>query len=278
MEEKEIKFKVIKQYNNSNLISYLQSFHLNTSYINNLFTNKKIYVNKELAKKEQIIYYNDEIIINLPIDNIYLYKYNINIIYEDDFIIVVNKPRNILVHTDGINNNTLTNAVNYYLNKVKKEKGCAYPIHRLDYETTGIVIFAKNKLSLSFLSVEIEQHNLEKEYICLCHNLFENTKGTINKNIGKDRHSNKQIVVKTGKVAYTTYEVIKNDKISKVKVNIKHGRKHQIRVHMSYINHPIVGDKLYGYGEEQLKLHFRKVTFTHPYTREKMTIKCREDF
>lgn len=278
MEEREIKFKVIKQYNNSNLISYLQSFHLSMTYINNLFNNKKIYVNEKLAMKEQIIYYNDIIIINLPMENIYLYKYNINIIYEDDFIIVVNKPCNILVHSDGVNSNTLTNAVNYYLNNVKNEKGCAYPIHRLDYETTGIVIFAKNKLSLSFLSVEIENHQLEKEYICLCHNSFSNSKGIINKNIGKDRHSNKQIVVKTGKVAYTAYEVIKNGKISKVKVIIKHGRKHQIRVHMSYINHPIVGDKLYGYGEEQLKLHFKKVTFTHPYTREKMTIHCREDF
>lgn len=278
MKEKEIKFKVIEKYNKSNLMSYLQSFHLSTSYINNLFNNKKVYVNDKVTAKEQIIYYNDEICVILPIENIYLYKRSVNILYEDEFIIVVNKSRNILVHSDGVDNNTLTNAVNYYLLKIKKENGCAFPIHRLDYETTGIVIFAKNRLSLSFLSVEIEQHNLEKEYVCLCHNKFMKTRGIINKNIGNDRHSNKQIVVKTGKDAYTTYEVIKNDTISKVKVKIKHGRKHQIRVHMSYIGHPIVGDKIYGFGEEQLKLHFYKVTFTHPYTREKMTIECREDF
>ena len=173
------------------------------------------------------------------------YKKNIEILYEDSFIIVVNKPTNILVHSDGLSKETMTNAVNWYFMK-KKELCCAYPIHRLDYETTGILIFAKNRLALSYLSVAIESHEVKKEYVCLCRGSFNKLEGEINSSIGKDRHSNKQIVSKTGKPANSKYKVIKNGKISKVKVQIDHGRKHQIRLQCSNKGFPILNDSLYG--------------------------------
>lgn len=275
-----MKIKVIKYYDNMNLSAFLDSFHLGKKNINSILNSKNIKINDVIVVDSNYVLKKDDIIeINEPQKiNMIPYKIHLDILYEDDFIIIVNKPKNILIHTDGNTYETLTNAVYNYL-KTKKERGFAYPVHRIDYETTGIVLFAKNEMALSFLSVEIENHNVEKEYVCLVHNKFKKTKDIINKPIGRDRHSEKQVVCAGGKSAETSYMVLKNDLISKVKVNIKHGRKHQIRVHMSHINHPIVGDSLYGKDDsEELKLHFKKIKFIHPYTREHKEIICQEDF
>lgn len=271
---------VIKEkFDNVSLVDYLLSFHCSASYINNLISSKKVKINGQvITNRHKILHKSDVVEIELEAEKMDLYDRDICVIYEDDHVLVVNKPSGILVHTDGNTNETLTNAVANYL-ETNNKGFCAYPIHRLDYETTGIVVFAKNRLALSYLSVEIEKHNLVKEYVCLCRGRFEKTKGEINKPIGKDRHSNKQVICKTGKVAETKYEVLKNGELSKVKVIIKHGRKHQIRVHLKSIGHEIVGDKMYGTAETGgLKLHFRRVEFTHPYTRKIIGITCREDF
>lgn len=279
MKENKVILKVNKEFNGFDLMDYFLSYHINKSVINNLINNKKIKINNEIIKHNKYnLTCNDEIEILFEVEDIKPYKKEVFVIYEDEHIIVVNKQANILVHEDGNTTDTLTNAVSYYLTQNKK-CGYAYPIHRLDYETTGIVIFAKNRLALSFLSVSIENYEVKKEYVCLCDGLFSKLEGIINNPIGKDRHSNKQIVTKSGKSAETKYKVINNGKVSKVSVLIKQGRKHQIRVHMASINHPVVGDKIYGNNSvDGLKLHFRKIEFVHPYTRETMTIECKENF
>ena len=279
MRKNKVILVIQEKFENVSLVDYLLSFHCAKSYINNLICSKKVKINeKVVTNHNEILYKNDIVEIELEAEEIELYEKDICVIYEDDYVLVVNKPSRILVHTDGNTNETLTNAVANYL-KTHDKGFCAYPIHRLDYETTGIVVFAKDRLSLSYLSVEVERHNLEKEYVCLCHGQFQKVKGEINKAIGKDRHSNRQIICNSGKVAETKYEVLKNGKISKVKVIIKHGRKHQIRVHLKSIGHEIVGDKIYGNCESgDLKLHFRRVVFTHPYTRKITEIICEEDF
>lgn len=279
MKESKVILKIKQQDEKQSLFDYLLSYKVNKSFVNHLLNLKKIKLNgSNIIDKNYDIIEGDIIELNIEIEEIEPYAFDIKVIYEDSHIIIVDKPANILVHSDGNTNNTLTNAVKHYLNK-KNEICNAYPIHRLDYETTGIVIFAKNKLMLSYLSVSIEKHELLKKYICLCQNPFSSKQGVINSPIAKDRHSNKQIVVKTGKEAESIYKVIKNGKISKVEVQIKHGRKHQIRVHMASIGHPIVGDKIYGNNQkESLKLHFWYVEFIHPYTKEKMIVKCKEKF
>lgn len=279
MKKNVIKLKIKKEFNKYMLLDYLATFNCSLSYLNNLVNTKKIMVNNKVATTGKIVLTSgDNIVVETEYEEIPLFKKEIRVLYEDDHVLVVNKESGILVHSDGNTNETLTNAAAYYLSK-KQECTYVYPIHRLDYETTGIVVFAKNRLALSYLSVEIEKHNLEKEYVCLCYGKFDKENGEINKPIGKDRHSNKQIISKTGKESLTQYYVLSNEKISKVRVVIKHGRKHQIRVHFQSIGHELVGDKLYGrVTNDALKLHFKRVVFAHPYTREKMEIVCKEDF
>lgn len=275
-----MKINVIEYYDNYTLESFFNSFKVRKQLINNLIQNKKILINNEIINNLQFkIYKND--ILTIDFDIISISKkidMKLDIIYEDNFIIVVNKKAHILIHSDGNNEITLTDIVQSYMYN-KTNNAYAYPVHRLDYDTTGIVIFAKNPLSLASLSVDIENHKLIKNYVCLCYNKFDKKSGTINKPIGKNRHNNLQVISKTGKEAITNYNVISNGDISKVNIYIEHGRKHQIRLHLSSINHPILGDKLYGKEDgNDLKLHFKKVKFIHPYTKEEIEIICEEVF
>ncbi len=279
MIEKRFEYIITKEFNGYSIEQYLNYFHMSKEKYNSLIINKKIMINNASVKdKNEKIFINDILVIVFSFIKLIEYDIELNVIYEDMHIIVVDKPQGILIHNDGNTNCTLTNAVIKYLEK-ENQIPYAYPIHRIDYDTTGIVMFAKNPLMLSYLSVEIEKHAFKKEYACLCYGKFTKLNGIINKNISKDRHSNKQIVTKMGKNSISEYKVIINNKISKVFVRIIHGRKHQIRVHMKSINHPIVGDKIYGVkDQENLKLHFRKVVFYHPFLMKKLTIICEEKF
>lgn len=279
MSEKLFKYVVNKEQSGVTIEQFFQYFKLGKDKINSLIFNKKVNINGIMInQKNVVINEGDSVVFSYGVDEVIKYKCAIEVVYEDDNILVVNKPGKILVHSDGNTNHTLTNAVHYYLSKKQKET-YAFSVHRIDFDTTGIVVFAKDPLTLSFLSAEIENHNFIKKYVCLCHNRFELSCGEIKKNISRDRHSNKQIINIKGKEAVSFYEVILNDAISKVLVTILHGRTHQIRVHMQSINHPILGDKLYGIDDGyDLKLHFRSVSFYHPFKRNNITIDCKENF
>lgn len=279
MSKKIFKYVVNKNQSGITIEQFFQYFKLGKDKINSLIFNKKVTINEVLInQKNVVINEGDLIVLNYDTEEIIKYKSEIKVVYEDDYILVVNKPGKMLVHSDGNTNHTLTNAVHYYLSN--EQKGTyAFPVHRIDFDTTGIVVFAKDPLTLSFLSTEIENHNLVKKYVCLCHNRFELNRGKIKKNISRDRHSNKQIINTNGKEAVSYYEVISNNTISKVLVTIIHGRTHQIRVHMQSINHPILGDKLYGVEDGyDLKLHFKNVAFYHPFKQRNIEIDCKEDF
>ncbi len=279
MREISFNYKIEENYNNVTLEAFLKSYYLGKDSLNRLIYNNKVKVNEVVTNRKDITLKEGDIVsLSYDINPIIPYDYNISIIYEDEYIVAVNKPANMLIHSDGNTSKTLRNAVYKYCLKTNKNP-YVYPIHRIDYETMGIVIFAKDPLSLSFLSCEIEQNNCKKTYTCLCEGKFTGKRGIINKPIGRDRHSNKMIVIEKGKEAQTSYEVLNNGTISKLKVNIKQGRTHQIRVHLSSVNHPIVGDKIYGKGDDGgLKLHFCEFEFTHPYSRNKIIIKSKEEF
>ncbi|MDX9691617.1 MAG: RNA pseudouridine synthase, partial [Acholeplasmataceae bacterium] len=145
---------------------------------------------------------------------------------------------------------------------------------------SGMIIFAKHFLAQSYFSYLFEAQEIKKYYVCVCRNPFDVQQGIIKSPIGKDRHTSKQIVSPTGKACETRYQVIESHEMeSKVLVEIKGGRKHQIRVHMASINHPIVGDKLYGVNDyKRMLLHFKHVEFIHPRTMQSFIFESKEPF
>jgi len=228
---------------------FLSSFHLGKEKIKLYSKPGHILVNGRQEEINYLLKKDDKLELkdDLTLDIIPLNK-KLNIIYEDDCLLIVNKPRNILIHSDGNlnNSNTLSNVVaNYY-----KNKGLDIPvryIHRLDKDTTGIVIFAKDPLTEAYLDDLIDKRILHRDYLAFVEGSLEKDI-VINKPIGRDRHvNNKYRISNTGKEAVTTVKVVKKyKKYTLVRLSLKTGRTHQIRVHMASISHPLCGDTLYG--------------------------------
>lgn len=207
---------------------------------------------------------------------------DVNILYEDDHLFVVNKPAGMDTHPNSpTQNDTLANAVAYYL-QAKGESREFKHIHRLDRDTTGAVLFAKYPFVGALLDSMLEQRKIKRTYLAWVHGVIKNKKGTIQEPIGRDRHhGTRRRVSPTGQNAITHYQVIKIDskrKLSLVQCSLDTGRTHQIRVHFSYIGHPLAGDLLYG-GKPlfpRQALHAAQLQLIHPFTKE--TISCHAPF
>ncbi len=277
----QIKIEISNPYDGMTIKDFLKSFNIGKSQIETIRNSKMIELNNQLVNLDAVIKKNDQL--SFPINEKIDFKpwfINLDIVYEDDYILIVNKPAKMLIHpNENINQMTLVNAVSgyYYENKIYRKVRYA---HRIDFDTTGIVIFAKDFLTLGKLNKLIETHQLKRYYLALCENKFKNKEGTINLPIGRDRHNNKYRVSKSlqSKNAITHYEVIREyGKYSLVKLLLETGRTHQIRVHMSYFNHPLLGDELYG-GKTSLinrvSLHSYEVKFIHPITNQFLDINC----
>ena len=195
-------------------------------------------------------------------------KLSVDVVYEDDYLLIINKPRGIIIHDDDKKKlNTLSNRVAkyYYDNGLNL---CVRFAHRLDFDTTGLIIYVKDSLSFAYMNHFIENHQINRYYLALVEGNFKEKSGKINKNIGKNRHDSKKFIIsKTGKEAITNYEVIKNyEGYSLVKLLLETGRTHQIRVHMASIGHPLLGDTLYGKKSnliDRVALHSFKLSFIH---------------
>ena len=190
----------------------------------------------------------------------------IDILYEDDWFIVINKPANMVVHPSVLHRtDSLANAVKFYLES-KNEKIKMRFVNRLDRDTTGIVVFAKSEYIQESLAMQMQDGTLIKEYRTIVEGILEGS-GTIDKPIKRQEGAD-------GERAVTHYEVLQNmENMSLVKVILETGRTHQIRVHMKYIGHSLVGDDLYGNKSELISrqaLHAYKMAFIHPVTGEKM--------
>ena len=204
----------------------------------------------------------------------------IEIIYEDEDILVVNKPKGMVVHPgSGVEDGTLVNAV---LGKHELSEGSEdfRPgiIHRLDKDTTGALVIAKNNYAHEKIAEQIKNRETKKVYVALVKGIIKEEKGVIDMPIGRSTTDRKKMaVIKTGKNAYTEFKVLKRfeEGYTLVEVNLKTGRTHQIRVHMAQIGHPVVGDSTYSSGKNPFgvtsqMLHSHILGFTHPTKNEYM--------
>jgi 23S rRNA pseudouridine1911/1915/1917 synthase len=219
----------------------------------------------------------------------------LEIVYEDNDLGVVNKPAGMIVHSGaGANSGTLVNALLYHFQELSKFAGAGRPgiVHRLDKQTSGLIIVAKNDISHQRLSRQFQSREVVKKYIALVHGTFEEGSGVISSPIGRDRVHRVRMTTRGvhSREAYTQYEILKEFQgFSLLQLSIKTGRTHQIRVHLSSIRHPVVGDTLYGAPTRILRsgtrdylpslqrffLHAAALEFVHPRTQE--PLKFRSD-
>jgi len=201
--------------------------------------------------------------------NIVPKEMSLDIIHEDESLLIINKPVGIVVHPSTSHYDTsLSSGVKYYFDQIKLKKKIR-PVNRLDRDTSGIVIFAKNEYVQDFLSNNFSK----KEYFAILEGILENSNGTIDANIARKENSIiERCISENGETAITHYELIKTfNNLSLVKFILGTGRTHQIRVHSSYIGHPILGDTLYGNFSQLINrqaLHAYKVSLIDPITKE----------
>ncbi|CBZ04877.1 RluA family pseudouridine synthase [Clostridium botulinum] len=271
---------VVKKINhNIDIKDYLREMeNLSGRFIRKAVRDGRVFVNKEKVIKKHKLSQDDLIEIYMQEDehqNIEPEDMNIEIVYEDNDIIVINKRPGIVVHpTKGHPTGTLSNGILYHFKK-NGEKSIVRLVSRLDRDTSGLIIIAKNQFSHMRLASDMSKDSFRKIYIAVVHGSMKEKEGRINLPIYKEEESEsiKRIVDERGQESITTYEVLEElSKGSVVRLELETGRTHQIRVHMSHLGHPLYGDSLYGKGEEEKEyierqaLHAYKLEFPHPRT------------
>lgn len=212
-------------------------------------------------------------------DNIVPTKMDLNIVFEDDYLLVINKPAGIPVHPScNYYENSLSNGVKYYFNSIGLNRKIR-PVNRLDKDTSGLVIFAKHEYIQEMLVRQMKDNTFKKEYLALLNGNLKKASGTINAPIVRKAGSiMEREISDAGETAISHFELIKNfENYCLVKYTLETGRTHQLRVHSKYIDHSILGDTLYGTASELIPrqaLHAQKVTFVHPITNETLILEA----
>ncbi|GAB6117900.1 RluA family pseudouridine synthase [Thermoanaerobacter brockii subsp. lactiethylicus] len=247
------------------------------SYIKKLIVDGLVFVNGKTVKPSYKVKENDEVVLNIPeAEKIDVLPENIplDILYEDDDIIVINKPQGMVVHpAPGNYSGTLVNALLYHCKNLSGINGILRPgiVHRLDKDTSGVMVVAKNDKAHISLSNQIKERSVFKKYVAIVEGVIKDEEGKIEAPIGRHPVDRKKMaVIEDGRYALTLYKVLERFKENTlVEAVIKTGRTHQIRVHMAYIGHPIVGDHVYGFKRQKFKLegqalHSSVLGFMHP--------------
>lgn len=253
------------------------------SYVKHLVSKEAVFVNDKCIKKCGVsLCVGDAVSVDIP-EPIAIsaepQDIPINIVYEDDQLIVVNKAQGMVTHPAvGSPNGTLVNALMFHVDKLSSINGNIRPgiVHRLDKDTSGLLVVAKTDTAHKSLSEQIEKKTAIRQYVALCDGNFRLDEGEIEKPIGRNPKDRKLMaVVKEGRYAKTLYKVLERfGRYTFVEFTLKTGRTHQIRVHCKSIQHPIVGDEVYG-GSNAFHLngqllHAFRLIFTHPTTGERM--------
>ncbi len=286
-------FIIKKEDQNQRVDAYLsrQNQDLSRVAIQRLIENEKVLVNQKKTKASYKIQEGDSITLEQEKPKEIELKAQsipIEIIYEDNDIIVVNKPKGMVVHpANGNPDGTLVNAIMAICkDSLSGIGGEIRPgiVHRIDKDTSGILIVAKNDKAHIKLSEQIKNHEIEKTYIALVRGIVKEQEATINMPIGRSTQNRKKMAVtKNGKQAVTHFKVINRclqENVTLLEIKIETGRTHQIRVHLSQIGYPIIGDNIYSNGKnkwgiEGQCLHAKSLKFKHPTTGKEMYLEAK---
>jgi 23S rRNA pseudouridine1911/1915/1917 synthase len=305
--EKVLKYSITEGKRKQRIDSYLANTIENStrSKIQKLIKADLITVNGKTVKANYQVVPGDEIVVKIPVsprpEHVEAENIPLDILYEDQYLLVVNKPPGMVAHPAlGNYSGTLVNALLHYTNELSKfnKEAPTRPgiIHRIDKETSGLLLVAKDEFVHSELAKQFAAHSIDREYWAVCWGIFKNSTGEVIGNIARSKRDRKIFTVSEteGKHAHTFYEVIEEFEFaSLLKLKLKTGRTHQIRVHMSHINHPVFGDPTYGgrvivYGSNLPKmksrvhnlleimprqaLHAKTLGFYHPIKKERIYI------
>lgn len=291
-------FEVCEKLNNQRIDKGVAEFFgdLTRSYVKKLTDEGNILINGKKAKASSKLLYGDRVEINLPDPEpvgAQAQDIPLDIVYEDDSLLVINKPRGMVVHPAAGNyDGTLVNALLAHCGgSLSTINGVIRPgiVHRLDKDTTGLLVAAKGDAAHLALSEQLKTRTLKRRYFALVHSNIKEDGGTVDKNLKRSPSDRKKIAVcpaGEGRSAVTHYSVLERfGCYTYINCDLDTGRTHQIRVHMRWLGHPIVGDKTYGVKNEEFNLvgqllHAGKIGFIHPKSREYMefTVPLPEDF
>lgn len=256
---------------------------LSRSYIQRLIKDEAVRVNGSPVKGSYRVKQEDQLEFELPEavePDIEPEDIPLDILYEDKDVIVVNKPKGMVVHpAAGHYSGTLVNALMFHCGKeLSGINGCMRPgiVHRIDMDTTGSVIACKNDMAHNCIAEQLKEHSLTRRYVAICHGVLREDKGTIDRPIGRHPTERKKMAVneRNGKRAVTHYKVLQRFRdYTYIECRLETGRTHQIRVHMASIGHPLLGDEVYSNRKSPYKLqgqtlHAKILGFRHPSTGE----------
>ncbi|MEG0327357.1 MAG: RluA family pseudouridine synthase [Erysipelothrix sp.] len=257
------------------------------STIQSWIDQKKIIVNDEIVKRNYRVKTDDVIRYEILTEDIELVAVpmDLDIVYEDDAIIVVNKPKGLIVHpsASSLNQATLVHGLLAHTNQLSDINGEYRPgiVHRIDKDTSGLLVVAKTNEAHEILVQDLKDRKISREYLALAHHPFEHQSATVDAPIGRDPKNRQRMCVtdQNSKHAVTHLYLVENFReYSILRCKLDTGRTHQIRVHCQYIKHPIVGDQTYSYKNTPDTngqcLHAYKLSLEHPITREKLTFEC----
>ena len=259
-----------------------------------LIENEDVLVNSKPAKASYKLRLNDEIEVDLvlePADNFVPENIPLDIVFEDDTLIVINKPAGLVVHpAAGIHSGTLANALAYHFQNLPTQSHGLRPgiVHRLDRDTSGLMVVAKTNEALEHLSDQFRDRTVFKSYLALVHGNISENSGRVDQPIARDpTNRTRMAVVRSGRSALSLYRVRQRfERFTLLDVELKTGRTHQIRVHLTWLKHPVIGDETYGGGRDNMVqdptirarvknlgrhfLHAEKLGFDHPVTGARM--------